>query len=1008
MAVASAAAATIPSGCTLRLPTRTASIADIKVVSAPALSASEERPRGTSTLAFWLRQGNGSGKERSGGASCPSDVPREDDEYETQRLRKSKLKRKAEASTGEDEHRSIEEQQGLAQQRVEQQGLAQQRVEQQGLAQQRVREEVGCTSWEEVGLYFLGGGGVYFLGGGGVYFLGGGGVYFLGGGGVYFLGGGGVYFLGGGGVYFLGGGGVYFLGGGGVYFLGGGGVYFLGGGGVYFLGGGGVYFLGGGGVYFLGGGGVYFLGGGGVYFLGGGGVYFLGGGGVYFLGGGGVYFLGGGGVYFLGGGGVYFLGGGGVYFLGGGGVYFLGGGGVYFLGGGGVYFLGGGGVYFLGGGGVYFLGFKQGWRNERVVQTVAGTAGSAGCEGVAAGRIVLITHAECTAVQLAKHKRAWNHGQQVTLVSCHPPLACVKEEEKRRNSSGVGEGNGCEPHVAAGRPMEVWIGGGASAGGSAGEGNGCEPHVAAGRPMEGGSAGEGHESHTHLAALLGGVFVRPWEAAGGVPPMPSRVMHIPCAIVNEESFESTHTHSPQTPPSLVALSPPQAYLTCSAGFRTTNPCLASPTIAATPAPPVSPPATASVLPSTAVPSAPNFRPLPAAPPSPASDSHPAKETQPSARVRGPRDAAEQPAEPLTGVAVEEEDQKDELCAAVCGVRAVWVHPAHRRRGVATEMIKAVSTYTSTSPMCSHLAHVFSPRPCVLNFHMLSIAPVPSLPYTLPPFHIHNILFILPHPNPKPFSSHPPMPLPMPARSPRLLPLTFPSHLLDSPPSFPLSPPPLPGDHFIYASSLSPSCLTISHCLRPHPISPLFPLSLPRHPGSTTASPSAIPARSRHFASPSLTASSPTSFPPSHCLPSHPPHHSISFAYACTLSPTNSPLCFPFVNHPPFPPPLPTGPPLAALACISFAYACTLSPTQIAFSQPTESGRAFAAAPDHFSLPSPTPPSSPHYLTILLYRSVSFAYACTLSPTQIAFSQPTESGRAFAAALCHPKPFLVYK
>ncbi|CAI5968337.1 unnamed protein product [Closterium sp. NIES-65] len=41
-------------------------------------------------------------------------------------------------------------------------------------------------------------------------------------------------------------------------------------------------------------------------------------------------------------------------------------------------------------------------------------------------------------------------------------------------------------------------------------------------------------------------------------------------------------------------------------------------------------------------------------------------------------------------------------------------------------------------------------------------------------------------------------------------------------------------------------------------------------------------------------------------------------------------------------------------------------------------------------------------------SVSFAYACQLSSTQIAFSQPTESGRAFAAALCHPKPFLVYK
>ncbi|CAI7919665.1 unnamed protein product [Closterium sp. NIES-54] len=96
-AVASAAAATIPSG------------------------SSEERPRGTSTLAFWSRQGNGSGKEeRSGGASCSSDVPRVDDEYEIQRLRKSKLKRKAGASTGEDEHRSTEEQQ--------QQGLAQQRV----------------------------------------------------------------------------------------------------------------------------------------------------------------------------------------------------------------------------------------------------------------------------------------------------------------------------------------------------------------------------------------------------------------------------------------------------------------------------------------------------------------------------------------------------------------------------------------------------------------------------------------------------------------------------------------------------------------------------------------------------------------------------------------------------------------------------------------------------------------------------------------------------------------
>ncbi|CAI7742945.1 unnamed protein product [Closterium sp. NIES-53] len=89
--------------------------------AAATIPTSEERPRGTSTLAFWSRQGNGSGKEeRSGGASCSSDVPRVDDEYEIQRLRKSKLKRKAGASTGEDEHRSTEEQQ--------QQGLAQQRV----------------------------------------------------------------------------------------------------------------------------------------------------------------------------------------------------------------------------------------------------------------------------------------------------------------------------------------------------------------------------------------------------------------------------------------------------------------------------------------------------------------------------------------------------------------------------------------------------------------------------------------------------------------------------------------------------------------------------------------------------------------------------------------------------------------------------------------------------------------------------------------------------------------
>ncbi|CAI5967739.1 unnamed protein product [Closterium sp. NIES-64] len=107
-------------------------------MSAPALSASEERPRGTSTLIFWLRQGNSSRKERSGGASCPSDVPRVDDEYEIQRLRKSKVKRKAEASTGDDEHRSIEEQQELAHQRVEQQGLGQQEREQE---QEQARQE---------------------------------------------------------------------------------------------------------------------------------------------------------------------------------------------------------------------------------------------------------------------------------------------------------------------------------------------------------------------------------------------------------------------------------------------------------------------------------------------------------------------------------------------------------------------------------------------------------------------------------------------------------------------------------------------------------------------------------------------------------------------------------------------------------------------------------------------------------------------------------------------------
>ncbi|CAI5500247.1 unnamed protein product [Closterium sp. Naga37s-1] len=1005
MAVASAAAATIPSGCTLRLPTRTASIADIKVVSAPALSASEERPRGTSTLAFWLRQGNGSGKERSGGASCPSDVPREDDEYETQRLRKSKLKRKAEANTGEDEHRSIEEQQGLAQQRVEQQGLAQQRVEQQGLAQQRVeqqrlgqqgreqeqarqegleqgREQAGQleqnierraederqegvhegreqthslrlqeelpTSPREAHTL----------------------------------------------------------------------------------------------------------------------------------------------------------------------------------------------LEQLGSerpeqlqqrpqqkqqqqqqrqrkqvqacldfgqkdllhttcrvcGFVFAKGLKademahdahhrlfcgtviiQGWRNERVVQTVAGTAGSAGCEGVAAGRIVLITHAECTAVQLAKMQEiaavleramgvspTWLLGGQWKaylyirgrqLVGClvaepishaqpaqarSMPQHALETASERAEASAAATARAAETAATATTAEAATAATAEAATAATAEAATAataEAATAATAEAEGEAAAESMTilskasdatpeaaSVFAAAATAAAAEERSTSQSGSFEPCTGQP-YSPTPCVAEASFEApkkksfepcnSQPHSSQPCVAEAGTATPHNASscntrTCSAGFRTTNPCLASPTIAATPAPPVSPPATASVLPSTAVPSAPNFRPLPAAPPSPASDSHPAKETQPSARVRGPRDAAEQPAEPLTGVAVEEEDQKDELCAAVCGVRAVWVHPAHRRRGVATEMIKAVSTYTSTSPMCSHLAHVFSPRPCVLNFHMLSIAPVPSLPYTLPPFHIHNILFILPHPNPKPFSSHPPMPLPMPARSPRLLPLTFPSHPLDSPPSFPLSPPPLPGDHFIYASSLSPSCLTISHCLRPHPISPLFPLSLPRHPGSTTASPSAIPARSRHFASPSLTASSPTSFPPSHCLPSHPPHHSISFAYACTLSPTNSPLCFPFVNHPPFPPPLPTGPPLAALACISFAYACTLSPTQIAFSQPTESGRAFAAAPDHFSLPSPTPPSSPHYLTILLYRSVSFAYACTLSPTQIAFSQPTESGRAFAAALCHPKPFLVYK
>ncbi|GJP60239.1 hypothetical protein CLOP_g17450 [Closterium sp. NIES-67] len=40
-------------------------------------------------------------------------------------------------------------------------------------------------------------------------------------------------------------------------------------------------------------------------------------------------------------------------------------------------------------------------------------------------------------------------------------------------------------------------------------------------------------------------------------------------------------------------------------------------------------------------------------------------------------------------------------------------------------------------------------------------------------------------------------------------------------------------------------------------------------------------------------------------------------------------------------------------------------------------------------------------------SRSFAYACTLTPSAIAFSQPTDAGRAFAAAFCHPKPFLVY-
>ncbi|CAI5465547.1 unnamed protein product [Closterium sp. Yama58-4] len=116
---------------------RTATITDFKIVSAPAPSTSGERPRGTSTLASWLRQGNGSGKERLGGASCPSDVPRVGDDYEIQRLRKSKLKRKAEASIGEGEQRSTEERQGREQAR--QQGLEQEREQagQQGLEQGR-------------------------------------------------------------------------------------------------------------------------------------------------------------------------------------------------------------------------------------------------------------------------------------------------------------------------------------------------------------------------------------------------------------------------------------------------------------------------------------------------------------------------------------------------------------------------------------------------------------------------------------------------------------------------------------------------------------------------------------------------------------------------------------------------------------------------------------------------------------------------------------------------------
>ncbi|CAI5518135.1 unnamed protein product [Closterium sp. Naga37s-1] len=729
-AVASAAAATIPSGCALGLPTRTASIADIKVVSAPALSASEERPRGTSTLAFWLRQGNGSGKEeRSGGASCSSDVPRVDDEYEIQRLRKSKLKRKAGASTGEDEHRSTEEQQ--------QQGLAQQRVGQQGLGQQGREKE---QAWQE--------------------------------------------------------------------------------------------------------------------------------------------------------------------------------------------------------------GLEQGREQAgQLEQNIERRAEDERQEGVHEGREQ--THSLRLQEELPTSPRE-AHTLLEQLGSERPEQKQQQQQRQRKQVQACLDfGQKDLLHTTCRVCGFVFA-------------KGLKADEAA------------HDAHHRL--FCGTITIQGWRnervvhavsestrdarnacstGAGAAETAAGRIVliaHADCTAVQlakMQEIAAVLERAMGVSPTWLLGGQWKAYLYIH-GKQLVG-CLVA-------------------------------EPISQARPAQASSNQPSARV--CARVCGSREAPEQPAEQLFREAPEEEEQEDEMCAAVCGVRAIWL-----------------ITFAFTSPMCFHLAHVLSPRPCAFTspmcFHLAHVLSPRPCAFTSPMcFHLAHVL----SPRPCAFTSpmcfhlaHVLSPRPCAFTSPMCFHL---AHVLSPRPCAFTSP---MCSHLAHVFSprpcafTSPMCFHLAHVLSPRPCALTSPMCshlahvLSPRPCALT---SPMCSHLAHVLSPRPCAlTSPMRSHFSHAL--HLTFTIISFGYTCSLSP----LCL-TISHCRLPHPLTppshchaiTPPPPKHLLCLCL--------------------HALPILPNHLSLRSLPPshclPSHPPH------HSISFAYACTLSPTQIAFSQPTESGRAFAAALCRPKPFLVYK